>query len=62
MNIADQIELVLLPVWIIDPAEINADDLRPGAIVQVQHVDCIRPIGAPPVWEWARRVIEGADA
>jgi hypothetical protein len=63
MNIAEHIEYALWPLWLVDPSDVKVVNLRPGAIVQVQHVECVQTIGgAPPAWEWARRMIEGPDA
>jgi hypothetical protein len=64
MNIAEQMELALAPVWIVDPCDIHGtDQIGSGRLIPVRCIDSVRIVGGnPPVWEWARRVIEGADA
>jgi hypothetical protein len=63
MNIAEQMEVVLAPIWIVDPFDVDTRGLRPGRLIPVRRIDSVRIVrGNPPVWEWARRLIEGADA
>jgi hypothetical protein len=64
MNIAEQMELALAPIWIVDPFDIRGvDQIGPGRVIPVRRIESVRMVGGnPPVWEWARRVIEGGDA
>lgn len=66
MNIAEQMDMALAPIWIIDSfdcSQLGPDLLRPGRVIPVRRIDSIRIVGGnPPDWERARRVIEGADA
>jgi hypothetical protein len=64
MNIAEQMDLALAPLWIVDPVDLRGiDQISPGQVISVRRIDSVRIIGGTlPVWEQARRVIEGADA
>ncbi len=64
MNIAEQMDLALAPVWIVDPFDIQGiEHIGPGRLIPVRRIDSVRIVGGnPPIWEHARRMIEGADA
>jgi hypothetical protein len=63
LNIAEQMEFALAPVWIVDLCNIHGTSMGPGQLIPVRDIDSVRIVGGTvPVWEWARRVIEGADA
>jgi hypothetical protein len=59
MNIAEQMDLAYLPIWIVDPYAVPPSTMAPGRLIPVRRIDSVRIVGGnPPVWERARRVIE----